>query len=189
MNIQFTKIAEYNLYPFDNPKDNFDFICRVLKQNIDPPSSKPKSISLKNELILSSNLRRARECINASPDSKIISLPQLSEIKIDLKDFCDFKQWEKMGSKIVRRKFKEAFIADKLAVSRLEIYQEAKEIFDLIKKEKSTTIISHTFRLLLLKAIIETKGRIINDPKLINNYISESKHSLKFGETFYLPLN
>lgn len=189
MNTQFTKIAPYNLYPFDNPKDNFDFVCRVLNQNVNPPSLEPKSIRPNNKLILSSNLRRAKECLDASSDAKIIYLPQLSEIKINLNNLCEQKQWEKMGSTIVRQKFKQAFMADELVLSRQQIYQQAKEVFDLIKQEQSVTVISHTFKLILLKAIIETRGQIIRQPELINNYIFDHKSILKFGETFYLDIN
>lgn len=185
MKIQFIKILKYNLYPQNNFLENFKFICQVLNQTIDPPSDQPKLLDLKNNLILCSPLKRARQCVKLPAHSRIIYLPELAEIKIDLAAACTAKEWSKKGNQLIRQKFKEAFIQDTLPLSRQEIYQQAKKILLQYSGEKSITIVSHTFRLILLKAILETNGQIIKQPRLINHYINNNQKILTFGQTFY----
>lgn len=188
MKIEFIKIPKYNLYPFDNTRDNFKFVCQLLNQEINPPSSKKMALDIKSEIILSSQLKRARECINAPKKSKIIYLPELNEIKIDIQNMCNLEDWEKIGSSIIRKKFKEAFIKDALEISRKQIYQQYQKIFEYIKDKKSVTIVSHTFRLILIKAIYETKGEIIENPQLIHDYIKDDKKVLNFEEKFFMDI-
>jgi hypothetical protein len=184
MQIKCTKILKYNLYPKATPLENFEYINKVLDQSIDPPSTQAKSLILDSDVILCSTLNRARECLKTS--SKVLYMPELKEIPMDLSSVCTLADWSKKNSAIVRQKFKEAFIKDELAISRKQLRQEADKIFEACNNYKSVTIVSHTFRLILLKAIYETKGKIISNPELIHNYIDNNKHILDFGESFYL---
>ena len=45
-------------------------------------------------------------------------------------------------------------------------------------------MISHSFRLKIIEAYLKTQGRIMNDPKLIEKYIKNSKKTFDFGEGF-----
>jgi len=186
MSIQCIKILGYNLRPTHDPMSNFAFICKVLNQSIDPPTQHYDTLEIRNGIILCSPLARARQCLKYSPDGIVAYPRELVEIPFDLAACCTIEEWLEKGSIVVRKKFKEAFIGNTLLISRQEIMQQAKKIFAECRQCGATTIVSHTFRLILLKAIYETNGKIIDKPKLIHNYIDDQKRILDFGETFNL---
>lgn len=188
MKIKFTKILPYDLYPA-NTADLFEYICGVLKQDINPHTLKPEGIIMKEHNVFCSPLLRARECVKILPGAKIRYLDELSEIPFDLKFFCPKEEWLKKKSEAVRKYFKEAFITDKLFISRKNTEKQIIKISQILRQNPDSEIISHTFRLTLIRAYFETNGKIFKKPNLIHRYILDKKRILNFGEGFEIEIN
>lgn len=188
MKIKLTKILLYDLYPA-NTADLFEYICGVLKQNINPHTLKPKGIVTKKHNILCSPLSRAKECVKILPDAKVKYIPELSEIPFDFNFFCPKEEWLEKKSESVRKYFKEAFIADELLISRKNIEKQIIKISQILRGNPDSEIISHTFRLTLIRAYFETNGEIFKKPNFIHRYILDKKRILNFGESFEVEID
>jgi len=60
MNI--TKILPYTVYPPDG--DAYDYVCKLLAQEIDPPSSGVEKLVFAERTVYCSPLRRAKESVD-----------------------------------------------------------------------------------------------------------------------------
>ena len=190
MKTTFIKIKEYNLYPKNQTVDHFEYVCRVLNQSIDPPTEDPHGLSIATtKKIFCSPLRRAKECIITQSGAKVLYIPQLSEVPFDLKIFCSRSEWKSQKSNAVRKYFKKAFIQDKLLFTREKLRGQIREIFRIAEQNPESTMISHTFRLTLIRVYQETNGDIFQKPELIQQYISDEKRILDFGESFDLEIS
>lgn len=188
MTISCVKILGYNLMSPSAEISNFEYVCQLLDQRIDPPTSEHGTLDVGDGIVFCSPLLRAKQCIMIKNDHKtrLVIREELGEIPFDLSLFCTAREWQRDGSKLVRQKFKDAFIDDKLVISRQTIAAQAKGILDICARELSPVIVSHTFRLTILRAIHETNGRIISEPELIHDYIQDDKKIMNFGERFTL---
>jgi hypothetical protein len=186
MNPKFIKILGYELYPADSNIDQFNYICRVLDQRIDPETKKPKGLNSISDKLFCSPLKRAKECINIRPNLSVIHVPELSEIPFDLEMFCSREEWEDKKSVVVRKYFKEAFIDDNLLISRKKLEKQTKKVIKIAQENPRSTLVSHTFRLTIIRAHHDTNGNIFKKPNLIGRYIFDEKTIMKFGEEFIL---
>jgi len=187
--IHFHKILKYEL----NPKDVnvFTYLSDVISQKNDPPSLEQNKLELIGSIVFHSPLRRAVECIRKIKGVKYIPLKELAEIPFDLNALCSQEEWGKERSVIVRRKFKKAFIEDKLLISRHEIWNQIEFVLSkcLLKNEASDiSVVSHSFKLKLIEACIDSNKKIIKTPELINNYIFDDIKTFGFGEGFNLNI-
>jgi len=178
--MKFIKIPKYNLYPDTQKEDIFEYICNILNQTEDPETLEKGSID-NEELLYCSPLKRSTQSIS---QEKFIILNQLREIPFELKNLISEDDYEREGSIAVRRAFKEAFISDKLLISREQIQKENEYILSL---EKNAVFLSHTFRIALILIQIKTKNQIYKNPKLVNKYIDENKKIMEFKEITYIP--
>jgi len=186
MKIFFRKILEYDTKK--GQPDSFIYACKLLSQEVSPDSlQKGGFISLSN-IILSSNLKRAKQCIKKDISLKIIFNSSLNEIPFELASNCSKSQYEKYGSRIVRRVFKKLFIEDKLMIKRRKIFREIENLLSFIRKnfksEKNIMILSHSFRLKCIEAYLKTSGKIIQNPELMEQYIDDSRKTFNFGQGF-----
>ena len=110
------------------------------------------------------------------------------QIQFDLKKLCIKEEWSREGSVAVRRKFNEAFIADKLMIGRKQLFEEIESLLLHCARSheiyNNVTVISHSFRLKLIEAYIGTCGKIKDNPKLIQQYIFADKKTYEFGQGF-----
>ena len=183
--IKFIKILSYRLKPKNG--DIFGYLNDLTSQKIDPHTNEPGKLKLKEYVVLHSTLLRAVECIHRDKNTEYIGLTDLNEIGFDLEKICGEKLWKKEKSKVVRRKFKEAFIKDDLHISRKEIFDGIRKVLLLCKaksKKGDVAVVSHSFRLAIIEAYIKTKGEIEKKPELIHNYIFDDKKRYEFGGGF-----
>ncbi len=184
MKTTFTKILDYELYPIDPTIDLFTHVCDVLKQDINPKTKCPNQLRVNTDIIFSSPLLRARQCIKQREGLEVHYLNELSEIPFDLQRFCSAKEWESRKSAVVRKAFKDAFIADQFLLSRQVVREQIERVFRIARNNPNSTMVSHTFRLALIRAYSQTKGEIFKNPQLIHRYVFEEKKTFIFGESF-----
>ena len=186
MKILFRKILDYDLKK-DKP-DAFIYSCKILSQKVDPDSLKQSKFIPKSNVVFCSKLKRARQCVKKTKNSKIIFTESLNEIPFDLKFYTNELEYNKYGSLVVRKIFKKLFIEDKLIIKRDKIFSQVKKLLENIKSnysnEKSVMIVSHSFRLKCIEAYLKTNGKIIKSPKLIEKYIKNSQKTFDFGKGF-----
>lgn len=188
MKIKCIKIPKYKTNLKDDKK-TYNYLYAVGLQIRNPPSENKNVFRFeKNSIIFHSSLKRSLSSLNKKDHN--ISLKELNEIPFDLKKMCTFKEWKIDKSKIVRKKFKDFFIADKLPLKRKVIFSEIRKIIRIAGKykNKKVYIISHSFRLKILEAFIKTKGKIEGRPKLIHKYLFDNKKTYEFGESFTLEI-
>ena len=184
MSMTITKILSYTVYPPEG--DGYDHVCRLLAQEIDPPSDHPHELALGDGLVFLSPLRRAVECIG-SPSAKVRIIEPLREIPFRLQDFCSREMFAELRSTAVRRAFVEGFVADRLLLSRRQLREDVLEIEKLATAHPDAHLVSHTFRMKILQLYYQTNGAIFDRPELIRDILSTDTHWLAFGETLELP--
>jgi len=194
------KIAPYN--PFQKGLSKFESLKLLTMQQSDSQiglsfedsilRNLNKEIFSGVDLIISSNLRRAKETVNFLIDKGIVKKNVLvkynnllNEIKFDLSTFCSEDEYEKYESDIVRKKFIENFIKDSLIESQKDLKKKFEEFSNLIgvesKKYTKILCISHTF-FIKLYSIYKKHKDLFDNPKIINKSIDPNKKIMNFCE-------
>lgn len=182
--LRFVKILDYDRSPIGSM---FDLLCKITLQTADPPSKHPRMLSLDQKIVYYSTLRRASECILFESDKSYIEHESLREIRFDLAACCREDEWQKQQSVIVRKRFNDLFVADRLVVSRERIYTEIIEFLRLIVSRhpsQDVAVVSHSFRMKIIEAFIRTHGELCQNPALIRNYIIPETRTFEFGKGF-----
>jgi len=189
--IELIKIAKYELKPTKG--DNYKYIKNVLIQKINPDTLCPGMIAIQSDVLIISTLKRSINCVKYIGKSKCIIDKRLREVPFDF-ELSGFNKtdWINDGSKVVRQAFKKLFIDDMLEIKRKEIFDEIRGVLDVCKSyqknSRSVTIVSHSFRLKLIIAYLETRGEIEQKPELINQYIFDDKKTLDFCDTIRIDV-
>lgn len=183
--ITFIKILPYDLHPAG--VDEFAYRIGIAEQKIDPPSRAPSKLEITGGSILHSPLRRCRECITLSDTVSMVSLESLREVLFGRALFGERDAWKKERSRLIRRNFKHAFIADSLPAKRKQLMAEVCEILGACLTAASqapVSVVSHSFRLKLIEAFVKTNGSLFKEPELIHTFISDTHKTYAFGERF-----
>lgn len=164
--------------------DHFTYLIKLTKHEIDPRSSSKSTFYLNHDIILYSPMKRVTDTLIIKDN--YIKMNILKEIPFDLEKMSSKDQWQKHKSNIVREKFKDFFIKDKLLLPRKQIMKEIIQLLQLCDqyKSKRIAVISHSFRLKIIEAYIKTKGEIEKKPELIHYFIQNDKKTFDFGRGF-----
>jgi hypothetical protein len=54
----------------------------------------------------------------------------------------------------------------------------------VLSKNSPISVVSHSFRLVIIRAFIKTKGHIVDDPFLIYDYMQSGQKTFTFEEKF-----
>jgi len=188
--IKFIKTLAYKIRPEN--EDVFEYLSALTMQKIDPPSISNTYIQTNAKTVFHSPLKRVIDTLELKRGVKYIRTDELSEILFDIGQLCTRQEWQEKKSDIIRQRFKEFFIKDRLPVKRIQIFDEIRGVLnDCLSQPKSfnVAVISHSFRLKLIEIFIDTKGRITNDPALIHKYISDNQKTYEFGGGFSIKRN
>lgn len=179
------KILNYELYVDDPSVDEFERVCQILSQKTDPRSLSPQELPVGPGKVLSSNMRRAKECLDIKPETEIDYRDDLRELAFDLSKFCSREDYTSHKSDAVREAFVKAFVSDQLELPRSEIQ---KQIEGLLKEVQETdaTIISHTFRMKLIEIYLEIGEDLFKEPELLAEHLDTKKKIYEFGHSFNL---
>lgn len=192
MSIYLMKVGPYK--PFLEYR-GFNDLCNLALQLYDPGIYKDQIekfmdkeiIEKKIDMIFCSNLRRGIETAqfiknkNAS-DPKIKIEMFLNEILFDLNRMCTPNQYSSFKSKLIRKKFIEYFIEDKLPERLFIIKYKFDQLIHLlnINKHKNILVISHTFFLKLFLIYFNHQD-LFENPEIIKKYINPKKKIMRFG--------
>lgn len=180
--IYFIKTLPYQIKP--EKGDIFEYLSDLALQKIDPPTLSKNPLSIKADIIFYSPLKRVADTIK--DDTRGIKKESLREIKFDIKALCSKEEYQEYESVIVRRRFKEFFIGDRLPLKREIIFNEIEALLKeyRLSGKKDIAVVSHSFRLKIIEAFIKTKGGIRYKPELIHNYLLDDQKTYEFGEGF-----
>lgn len=180
MDIIFTKIL-----PYDLRRSSFDYVCSILDQTVDPPSLAPHQLRLQTDIVYHSILGRAIDCMQYEQGKTYKAQSELNEVAFTLADACTEQEWLSLGSKKVREVFIHKFLDDSLSISRVTLFNQVHGLLsNILSNARSTTLVSHSFRMKLYEAYIFTQGRIVDVPELIREYIVVDKKTFEFGQSF-----
>ncbi len=182
--VYFRKTTEYYLGKDKSKTQKFLFLKGLGLQKINPkPSHKFKNLK-KDVLIICSPLKRV--LLSMSKNTNYLIEDSLKEVLFDIFEFSSIEEFSKEGSILIRKKFKEFFIADKLPEKRKKLFKDIRKLLIRIKKlkVKEVMILSHSFKLKLIEAYIKTNGEIENNPQLINKFIKNNDKTYNFEEGF-----
>lgn len=180
--IYFHKILAYALTP--TAGDAFSYLDDLTMQRIDPPSLCPQAFEAKTPIVFHSPLQRAKDILRSKSDQRTISLNELAEIPFSMKALCTPLEWSQESSAVVRRRFKEAFIADTLPIRRSVLEQQIKSLLLQCSREEDVTVISHSFRLKLIEAYVLTKGTLFQDPLSLHAHLHDDEQTYDWGQGF-----
>jgi len=184
--VNFIKVLEYDLKP-DDPQV-FEYLSSITSQEYDPPSLRAKELYFDSGIVFYSPLRRSIETVSTSSNVISKSLDSLKEIPFILPKLCTKEEWSEQKSLIVRKRFKEYLIQDKLPISREKLWLEIEDIIKICleaeEKFNCVNVVSHSFRMKLIEAYIKTKGGIVTKPELVHDYIIDNQKTYDFGTGF-----
>jgi len=182
MMITFIKTLPYQLKP--KGRDVFEHLSDLGLQKIDPPTLSENPLSITADVIFYSPLKRVADTIKNR--TRAIKKESLREIVFDMKAMCSKEEYQEYKSVIVRKRFKEFFIKDKLPVKREVIFNEIEALLkeSRFSGKKDIAVVSHSFRLKIIEAFIKTKGEVRHKPELIHKYIFDNEKTYPFGGGF-----
>lgn len=182
--VYFRKTVSYDLGK-DRP-DVFQYLQKVGMQTIDPKPQHIFSAPIEHSVIFHSTLSRVSDSFPKDKNDTLFAFNELREILFDLQILCTQEEFEREGSSIVRKRFKEFFIADNLPQKRAELFSEIKKMLNEIQTSSNDTIlvVSHSFRLKLIESYVKTNGDIEKNPALIHDYIYDDKKTYDFEQGF-----
>lgn len=183
--IHFIKTLRYQRHT--QGADGFSYVCALLRQEIDPPSAAQASLLLSTPTVFYSPLRRVRDTIVPETRARYQILDALREIPFDLRTFCSHEDWSQRGSAAVRESFINAFVRDDLLETRRQIFSDARDLLKQIVAASirgDVTVVSHSFRLKVIEALLRTRGDIEREPALIRHHILPQERTYQFGARF-----
>ena len=180
--IHFVKILAYPFLP--EGQDPHPYLEQLTTQIVDPPSLHLGEYLPLTPTVFCSPLRRAREMLAVRPDQKLRILPELREVPFSFVSLCTPEEWSTQANVIVRRRFKEAFIQDRLLVTRRVLEQEIRTVLALAAEEDPCTCISHSFRLKLIEAFLKAEGELFRVPERIHEVFPDDQETYAWGTGF-----
>lgn len=189
--IIFRKIFTYDP-TFGGKYSIYQGYCPITLQKRSPGIAKDLNIEVPLKLenvIFASSLKRGVETANLLAKKygikKVLLLDDLKEVIFDLQDFLSEKEFEKEGSNLVRKKFIESFIKDKLVEKRSRIEARIQKIFDDLNKYPNGNylLISHSFFMKILQIYLKNKD-LFKNPEILRKEFNYRLKTFEFGEGF-----
>jgi broad specificity phosphatase PhoE len=160
-------------------------------QRVSPDIMKSYKVKFKrtfNNPIFCSTLKRGIEIasiIAKHQKLKINKSKKLNEIKFDLKKLLSKREYEKYGSNLVRERFIQTFIDDRLIEKRGDIKKRIEKLIAVIKKLPAGNylLISHSFYMKILQVYLEDQS-LFEKPEVLKKYFDPNKKTFDFGKGF-----
>ncbi len=189
MKIRFIKVAKYGTKISVDQK--YQYYCRSSTQQADPDVELPISYVSQYHLgqyqsIYSSPLRRAISSAKYL-SSDVVVKGELREVRFDLAKLVTPGEYIKYGSSLVRDRFVQAFIQDKLMEPRKEIIDRVKILMAYLRQSKSidTICVSHSFLMKIIEAYI-ARVDLLHDPTRLAEFITPMTKTYPYGGGFII---
>ncbi|MDD2785788.1 MAG: hypothetical protein PHS79_02725 [Patescibacteria group bacterium] len=181
--IKFIKTLAYPLTPPSG--EIFSYLCKLTSQRMDPPSLYPNTLETDSLTIFHSPLQRVVSSLNKREGQRFVVRNELREIPFKLDDLCSREEWMLYRSAIVRRRFVQFFVEDRLTLRRDMIENEIQNLLTQITSvNNEVTVVSHSFRLKIIEAYIKTSGGIFLRPQTLADWIMPGQKTYGWGEGF-----
>lgn len=172
------------------PSDKYDFYCQSTAGLIDPGLDIPiyadsqLVVGKKPSVIYSSPLKRAVQYAKQLGEVVIIT-EDLKEVGFELSTMVSRSEYEELGSKIVRQRFLERFMENKLGEPRTQIIERANRLIYLMRQrgEENVLCVSHSFMMKIMEARLDGYDLNIR-PQGLAKYLLPSQRTYPFGGGF-----
>lgn len=176
---------------FGGKYSKYDGYNLITTNRLEVGISEKGVVELKNvdSPLISSDIRRAKETAKLVARglniSKTVFTNQLAEVKFNLKKLLSEKEYLEFGSDLVRKRFIEAFVNDKLDESRSSIKKRINNLFKKldVMSDGRYILISHSFFMKILEVYLENKD-LFEDPKILESKFNYQKKTFDFGSGF-----
>ncbi len=134
-------------------------------------------------------LETARAFSRSQNVGDLVALKELEEITFDLGKLLSEKEFDNLGSSLVRKRITEAFIADELKESREEIKKRLDRLLSKLARigDGNFLIISHSFFMKILQTYFLDQ-HLFNNPEVLRKHFDHTKKTFKFGCGFEFSL-
>jgi len=140
--------------------------------------------------IFASDMRRGVETAGLYHSAKpALLLPDLREVKFSLKDLLTEEEYDSGGSNLVRQRFAERFMDDRLSENRRSIRERILALLKRLTRLQGGTYlgISHSFFMKILDIYVKD-GDLFKHPTLLAKYFNTQKKTYNFQEGFEFEL-
>lgn len=178
---------------FKGKYSKYQGYSKILLVDLDPSIEKITKVDLKVKFdaIYHSSLLRGRESAIAFSSTKnnLEKLDYLNEIIFDLNDLVTENQYQSMGSNIVRKRFIEAFIEDRLLEKRQKIKQRIGELISFLHnlENGSYLLVSHSFFMKILQSYL-MENTLFENPEILTSHFNFKQKTFDFGDGFNFNL-
>jgi broad specificity phosphatase PhoE len=196
MRVEAIKIGKYDP-TIEGRVSKYEGYCLSTEEKHDPPLTYDAYKDFVDRSpysgpILSSTLRRGMQTADILPKipgTTVIPLAALREIPFSLLEMVTREEFEDRegGSRLVRIRFVEKFVENKLLQSRAQIEDNLEQLLSTLSKVEgeNVVIISHSFFLKVLEAYV-TGFDIFKNPEVLAQFISPNTKTFPFGGVLFL---
>lgn len=137
-----------------------------------------------------SSARRAQDTARAQGYTKLQETTLFNEVLFDLESLLTEKEFEQSGSSIVRERFVEAFVANRLLEPRPLLKARVRAVVQLAQgaEEQVVTCFSHSFFMKLVEAYVKTGGRVFDEPELLAKFMPPRQPTYPYGKGVTLKI-
>lgn len=175
----------------DEDQDMFSGYCCVTLQKFDPCIlEQALAHKTKSEAAFVSSARRAQDTARAQGYTKLQETTLLNEVLFDLESLLTKEEFVRSGSSIVRERFVQAFVANRLLEPRAQLKARVRAVVQLAKgaEEQVVTCFSHSFFMKLVEAYVKTGGRVFDEPELLAKFMPPSQPTYPYGKGVTLKI-
>lgn len=182
--------------------DKYSSYEYVTRQKYSPPLKETESLE-KLQMHFKKQMQQGVECIYCSQatrtfetarliltyfsqkDRKIVAISELNEVKFSLKELLTREEYEKFGSNLVRERFIEFFMEDRLMESRKQLKKRVQRLLAKLRdsQENKFLLISHSFFMKLLQIYLREPA-LFESPEALKTYFDPYQRTFDCGDGF-----
>lgn len=119
----------------------------------------------------------------------LIALKELEEVRFDLGELVDEKEFNNYGSNLVRERFIDAFIKEDSIEKRTDIKKRLECLLEKFNEaeEGNYLLISHSFTMKILQVYL-AEASLFGSPEILKIYFNPLKKTFEFGSGFEFNL-
>lgn len=131
--------------------------------------------------------KQTADCIKSLKSGILIECPEIKEIPFSMMSLLSEEEFVAKGSNLVRQRFTQAFVDDKLLESRDQIKNRITKLLSILNTVKndyaSVGLISHSFFMKILEGIV-TGVPVFDVPEKVRKLIPYDQKTYPFGGGF-----
>ena len=196
MRVEVIKIARYDP-TFGGKYSKYEGYNLSASEQADPPIVSEACTEIETSIkILQSSVffhstllrgKQTADCINSLRSAVLIKCPEIKEIPFSMIALLSEDEFVTNGSNLVRQRFTQAFIDDRLLEGRNEIKGRITKLLTVLDAMKgeyaSVGLISHSFFMKILEGVV-TDIPVFDVPEKVRDLIRYNQKTYPFGGGF-----